>query len=128
MFVMPTFSPIHASNGVTMVAGSDGSGGAGYSNGTVFPAAGTISAEPLPSFVLIALTYYSADTLTELAFAGDAVTALSGKSLIVDGVAYLLSAATVPPDVTALPGVTYIAWSDTGPGFFDGVSYTIRIE
>lgn len=115
--------------GVTMVAGTDGNY-TGFSSdaaisGTTF---GSLSDQPLVGEDMVFLASDAGGSL--LGFSGDVVSALSGKSLVVDGSSsYLLSSADTPPTTGLVPGYTFATWSTpNGPVFSNGVSYNIRIE
>lgn len=125
MMFMPSFSPVEEIAGAIMLAGAD-SGYEGYSDGALLPAFGSITGVLLAGFPLNLLAY-SAGEGTEIILSGDAVSQLTGMSLVIDGANYAFADATIPPSTEIVPGFTYARFS-IGASFVAAVSYAISIE
>ncbi|MCB1471103.1 MAG: hypothetical protein KDK08_28950, partial [Rhizobiaceae bacterium] len=109
----------------TMTAATiPGAGATGYSEGSLFGAAGSIDQEPVPGETVTVIG--SDPSATIIYFLGDLTSILNGLSVWVDGTDYTSLFGTT---WTHTSGVTYIGTTDGGrPTFTASTSYLIEIK
>jgi hypothetical protein len=104
-----------------LTAGAD-SGFVGYSDGTLLPAFGSISVQPISGETMTALA--SSGGAGAVYFIGDIVSLLSGNTVWVDDVEYPFDSF----DWTFSGGLTGAEWSAEAPTFVDTVQYDVEIK